>query len=329
MPGANLAVGPGLVLTGCDHAVVISDGVRFKGVQGPGMVFTGMGDRPTQTVDLRPHYRDFVVRAVTKDGIRVLAGVHVSFEVDRGGQRPTLGRPFPYRKRAVFAALSAQRMQHLPDEVREFRWYDLPELSARRALQDIVAAYPFDELYQPRGQPEPANHRRTRLARGPDPRVVGDRTALESDPRSQVIAALLDRLTADLVTSGIHVIDASITNLFPVNGEAVLGQRIESWQASWVQRIMLRRAEGEAERLRLVAEARAQAQEVLILALGKRLGELSKPGSPVPAEDVARWFLEALQEMAYRPSVLPLLPRETTEMMERILHRLEEDGDEV
>ena len=52
-------------------------------------------------------------------------------------------------------------------------------------------------------------------------------------------------------------------------------------------------------------------------------------GSPVPAEDVARWFLEVLREMAYRPSVLPLLPQETTDTMEQIRRKLEDTRDHV
>jgi hypothetical protein len=227
----------------------------------------------------------------------------------------------------VFAALQAQRMQHLPDEVRERRWYDLPELGARRALQDIIAGNPFDKLYQAHRSSAPDRHGSSGLEGHRDRRIVGDSATSDEDARSRVVGEFRARLTADLAPTGIRVVDAGITNILPVDGEAVLSQRIQSWQAGWVQRIMLRQAEGQAERLRLVAEARARAQEALILGLGKRLVDMHEPGSPVPAEDVARWFLEVLREMAYRPSVLPLLPQETTDTMEQVLRKLKDARD--
>ncbi len=98
----------------------------------------------------------------------------------------------------------------------------------------------------------------------------------------------------------------------------MLQQRIASWQADWARRIMLRQAEGQADRLRMVEQARAEARTSMILALGKRMEQLGMAGAVVSAEVVAGWFLEALQGMAQQPSVQQLLPRETIATMERI-----------
>lgn len=287
-------VGPGLVLSSCDHAVVVTDGLKFKGAQGPGVVFTEWGDRPVQPIDLRPQLRAFTVQALTKDGIAVKVLVFVPFQIEAGGEKPVLGRPFPYRKSAVFKAFHAQKMDHLPEEIKQRKWHELPEMVTKRAMQGIIAGYTFDELCAPYDLFEPGE-----------------------DPRSRIVAELKEQLKKELTPLGIHVIGGGISNLLPAD-EAVLQQRITSWQADWARKTMLRQAEGQAERLRLVQQARAEAQTSMILTLGKRMEQHGMAGAIVPAEVIAGWFLEILQQTVQQPSVRRVLPRETTETMERV-----------
>jgi len=296
LPGGIMVppTGPGLVLSSCDHAVVITDGLEFKGAQGPGVVFTGWADRPVQAIDLRQQLRAFTVQALTKDGIAVKVLVFVLFQIEAGGEKPVLGRPFPYRKSAVFKAFYAQKVEHLAGETKKRKWHELPEMVARRAVQSIIAEYTLDELCAPYDLYEPGE-----------------------DPRSRIIKKLKEQLERELTPLGIHVVGGSIGNLLPAD-EAVLQQRIASWQADWARRIMLRQAEGQADRLRMVEQARAEARTSMILALGKRMEQLGMAGAVVSAEVVAGWFLEALQGMAQQPSVQQLLPRETIATMERI-----------
>lgn len=287
-------VGPGLVLSGCDYAVVITDGPKFKGAQGPGVVFTGHYDRPVQTIDLRPQLRALHVEALTKDGIAVQVPTFAPCQIGAGGEKPSLGRPFPYRKSAVFKAFHAQELEHVSGGTKQRKWYELPEMVARRAVQSIIAGYTFDELCAPYDLFEPGE-----------------------DPRSRIAAELTERLRRELAPLGIHVLGGGIGNLLPAD-EAVIQQRTASWQADWTRKIMLRQAEGEAERLRLVEQARAEAQTSMILALGKRIEQLGAAKAAVPAEVIANWFLEIMQEMANRPLVRRLLPEDTVRMMERI-----------
>jgi len=287
-------VGPGLVLSGCDYAVVITDGLKFKGAQGPGVVFTGRYDRPVQTIDLRPQLRILHVEALTKDGIAVKVPTFAPCQIEAGGEQPSLGRPFPYRKSAVFKAFHAQELEHVPGGTKQRKWYELPEMVTRRAVQGIIAGYTFDELCAPYDLFEPGE-----------------------DPRSRIAAGLTEQLQKELTPLGIHVLGGGIGNLLPAD-EAVLQQRTASWQADWTRKIMLRQAEGEAERLRIVEQARAEAQTSMILALGKRIEQLGAGRAAVPAEVIAGWFLEIMQEMAKRPLVRRLLPEDTVRMMERI-----------
>ncbi|NLE99874.1 MAG: hypothetical protein GX601_02740 [Anaerolineales bacterium] len=293
--------GPGLVTTGPDYAVVVSDGLRFKGVQGPGLVLTDVWDRPVQTMDLREQLRSFTVQALTKDGIGVEAEVSVAFRVDRGDAALQPGEPVPYRKRAIFQAYLAQRLEHSEDEESsECRWDDLPQIAGRRALQASLATYTFDELYQPYG-------------------VAGR----EQEPRTQIAQQLARTLRASLDEHGIQVLAVSIDKLLAQDDETVLRQRIESWQARWSREIALIEADSQAERIRMVEEARAEAQSALILALGRRLEEMSALDQSVSAKEIAAWFLETLQETTRQPLVQQLLSQEATAMMEYVRARIE------
>ena len=298
--GSLSIAGPGLVSTGNDYAVVISDGLRFRGIQGPGLVLTGAWDRPVQTIDLRQQLRTFTVEALTKDGIGVEVEVFVPFQIDRGAGSLEFGKPIPYRKQAVFKAYLAQRLEHLPDEVRECRWDDLPAIIGRRSLQRILATFTFDELYQPYEIP-----------------------GQQQNPRSKIVHSLEQAMDEALTEVGIQILGVGIGNLLPQDADTVLRQRIESWQARWARDITLIEADGQSERMRMVEEARAEAQSSLILALGRRLEELSVVDQAIPAKEIASWFLETLQEMTRQPLVQQLLSQEATAMMEYVKARIE------
>ena len=63
--------GPGIFLTGPDHVVTVSVGLEFRGVRGPGVVFTQYFESIQEPMDLRPQQRAYTVEAITKDGIHV------------------------------------------------------------------------------------------------------------------------------------------------------------------------------------------------------------------------------------------------------------------
>ena len=73
----------------------------------------------------------------------------------------------------------------------------------------------------------------------------------------------------------------------------------------------------------MVEEARAEAQSALILALGRRLEEMSALDQSVSAKEIAAWFLETLQETTRQPLVQQLLSQEATAMMEYVRARIE------
>lgn len=289
---AMFALGNGIILSDCDHAVAVSDGMKFKGVQGPGLILTGFAERPMRTLDLRPQLRAFTVQGLTQDGIQVKVLAFTPFQIHRGEQQPQLGQPFPYRKSAAFQAVHAQ-MMNLPEGQGhpQHAWDELPQVFGTRILQDLLSQYRFNELYEY----EPG----------------------QELPRARVAREFRDRLKAELEPLGIQLIGGGISNLLPVRDE-VLKERVRSWQSEWVRRTLVQEAQGQRERLWRIEQARAEARANLILALGERLAELDRPDSPVSPETVIHQFLRILQEMVQQPMLRRYLPRETSEELRRL-----------
>jgi len=293
-PFREFLAGPGIVLTGCDHAVAISTGIRFKGARGPGVVFIGMSERPT-AVDLRVQLRAFKVQARTKDGIDIEVVTFVPFQIGTGRERPELGKGFPYRASAVFKALHSQQVEHsdpsqTPEALKKLAWYDLPEAAGRRIVREIISRYEFDELYAPfELHADPAR-----------------------DPRAQIGKELREELERVLPEWGIQRIGSGISNLVPAD-ERVIEQRIEAWRAGWAREIMLKQAAGQSTRLRLVEQARAQAQIDIILAISERIEQLRATG----ADGIARHFIGILEGLAEKTALRQLLPRDTNNVIRR------------
>ncbi len=295
----ELLTGPGIVLTGCDHAVALSTGQKFKGAKGPGLIFTDYADRPAHVVDLRVQWLAFPVEAWTKDGIAIKVDTFIPFQIGTGKQKPTLGQGFPYRSSDVFKAAHAQLMEHVdpsqvPENMEERKWYDLPRLAGERIVREIISHYEFDELYAP-----------FELHADPD-----------QDPRSKIVKELRDKLKQMLPDWGIQRIDCGIGNLMPVD-ERVIEQRIEAWRSDWARKIMLQQAAGQAKRVRMVEQARAQAQINIILAVGRRLEHLRAAGSPVPLDAVVLYFVEVLEELAGKSALRRLLPGDMDTIIQR------------
>jgi hypothetical protein len=287
--GAFLS-GPGIVLTGCDHAVAFSTGLKFKGARGPGVILTSTGDRPAQVIDLRHHFSTFPVEAWTKDGISIRVSAYIPFRIGAGHDRAGLGKAFPYRSSDVFRAIHAQVVegtdpaQAVEDPV-ERKWYDLVSVAGKRVLRDIISRYEFDGLYAPFEWHE-------------DP---------SKDPRSTITKELQEGLRRVLPDWGIQLLGAEIGDLMPTDPR-VQEQRVEAWRADWTRKIMQKKSAGQARRLRVVETARAQAQIDVITTIGKRIDHLRSTGTPISMDAVARYFIQVLEELAGKPALRELLP---------------------
>jgi len=302
VPGSSFnrfATGPGFILTDCDHAVAISAGIKFKGVQGPGVIFTGFGDQVMRTIDLRPQLRAFPVEALTKDGIKIRVLAFTPFKIDARGRQPRLGEPLPYNKGAAFRAVHAQKIEHEGSEKKQCSWGDLPRMIAERTLQNIISEYNFDDLYgpyQPGGEP----------------------------PRKAIAERFYEQAAAKLEPLGIQLIGGGISDLEPANPQVYV-ERVRSWQADWARKIMLRQAEGQAKWLRMVERARAEAQADLILNMGRQLEELSAARTELRPEIALNLLVSILDElMRQQPTLGQILPGQTLQVLTGIRAALTE-----
>jgi hypothetical protein len=299
--GAEIAIGPGIIIAPCDHAVAVSDGLKFKGVKGPGVIYTGYFDRPTQVVDLRPQLRGGKFYGMTQDGIRIEVGTFMIFHIDRNGREPHLGDSFPYDQASAERAVFSQRIEpqsDVPGDTKARPWHEAPLLIAEHILQDLLSRHMFDDLYGP-------------YDAGKDP------------PRQAMGREYGRRMREELDMMGIHLVAAGLSNMVPAE-EEVLEERINSWKADWSRKVMLTQAEGQVERMRRVEQARAEAQTELIMALGDKLSELDHIETTVPLNLILYQFLQTLETIAVQPSFRRFIPISTLNDLERLQRQLGE-----
>jgi regulator of protease activity HflC (stomatin/prohibitin superfamily) len=302
--GALLA-GPGVALSSCDHAPIVSDGVTFKGVKTPGVSFIGFADSVPQAVDLRTQLRAFFVEARTKDGIGVKVLAFAPFHIDCGIDIPRLGQPFPFRAQAAFKALhKAQLIEHtdkgqVPERMEAHLWDDLPRVIGTRVLRDIIAKYRFDDLCAP--------------------------YKLADDPRDEIVKEFKNQLGNELQSCGIKLVGGGISNLLPAekSRRQIFEQRIRSWQVHWVRHAMQLQAQGQRSRLRQIEKARAQAQVEVVQTLSDRLIRLQETETIISSEEIVKMFIDMINQVALRPLVRRLLPDGLTDSVQQMGQRVE------
>ena len=291
--------GPGIFLTGPDHILAVSNGFKVA-IRGPGVVFTRLYEIIQEPMDLQPQQRLYTVEATTKDGICLTFNTFGPFQLDAGEQQPELGKPFPFRKSSVFKAFHAQsidiKRDKLDGEVVEKRarrrWDELYEMIGTHIMQDIIAEYKFDELYEPL-----------------DP---------DKDPRKDIAEEYRKEMRKELPKRGIRIPGGGISNLMPADEDTVLNQRITSWQAQWQRKRLGWLGEAEAKAERLIGQTRAQVQVEMIQNISEAIAEVTTNDKEIIFNTVALRFIESLDQMISQPQVKEQLPPDTTQAMSGI-----------
>jgi len=290
-PFRQFFAGPGIVITKPHQAAVITDGMRIKEIAPPGLAFTGLFDRVEQIVDLRTQLKAFDVEALTQDGIRVRTLTFVVFKIRSPDLPPGKFWADGTSAKAVLDAMRARPVED--DEQRE--WDELVPMVATRILQDIISQYHFDKLC---ARDKPSN-----LSPGEVPREV---------IKAKFAGRLREAMEAKC--PGIQIIGAGFTNLEPVN-EDVMQRCIETWRTEWMCKMMDRMGEGAAEAIRHITRARALGQAEVIRILIREAERMDTADKDILADVLTLRLLEALEELARRPSVEQILPPEATETM--------------
>jgi regulator of protease activity HflC (stomatin/prohibitin superfamily) len=276
--------GPGLVLTSSHNAVPLTTGTHDTRVGENGLVFTHGLERPRSLVDLRIQARPKMVHALTRDGIPVKMLMVPVFQIDRRGA--TGDGMYPFEPQAIFAALQAQGVgsdQEMGEEAPG--WDQIVVDRATDLLRAAVARTLLDRLLE--------------SDEGDD----GD----GKPPRETLRAGVKQELAEAMEPHGIHVLAVGLGNI-EVEDEEVLKQRAGSWKAGWEQRRLEEEGKGDAEAIRLIEEARADAQRQMIVAITEAFQQLADTGTPVPAHVIALRFIDVLEDVTASSPVQELLP---------------------
>lgn len=172
-----------------------------------------------------------------------------------------------------------------------------------KTLRSILARYRIDWLISP---PQP-----------------GDKY-----PREEIRELLAHRLSEALPvgnTLGARVIHVDLGQI-TVKDERIPGQWIDAWRATWEQRAVEKRAEGEAELARLEA-AQLEAQAEMVLTLTETIRSLVSSESELTSYKLAMRFVETLRWMSYDPWRRVFLPPEATRRLRELEGMLnDQDG---
>jgi len=294
--------GPGIVLTGPDHVVALSNNLKFTGVRGPGVVFTKQWEVIQEPIDLRPQQRAYDVEAIAKDGIRVKVRAFGMFQLDAGRRQPELGRPFPFRAEAVFKAFRTQvvdirRGTHageVIEERKQCRWDELYEIIGTHVVQDIIARYEFDKLCEP--------------------------LELDKDPRKDIIKEYQEEMRERLPEYGIRALGGGLSDLLPADRDPVLERRIMNWQAQWQRKVLKQLGAAEAEAERLIGQARAQVQADMIQYISEALAAVATDDRESLVNTVSLRFIQSLNQMIAQPHVKDHLPPGVARTVDRLPH---------
>mgnify|MGYP005838475543 FL=1 len=266
-------------------------------------------------------------RVRSKDGIYIDLDFVVYFQIRR--------RSEPSQDK-VLAQFTSQEVRQVPDPyfvdkndvfkaATSFNHWELAVSAiAEDVLRDIVAQYDLDQLFEPPANPEPQAIR--------DDRRVADLAEPEIEMirnlpkiRGKICQEIRDRMNRMVNGDGIEVTYVSI------GAVDVPPEVRERLQEEWLARNRVRlaeaeraallvsseaekearriRAQGDAEAIKLIEQARASAQQRFLTALGRILDE-----SKIKERELASYMMislrliQALQEAAAEPSAKLLFP---------------------
>jgi hypothetical protein len=295
---STFLTGPGIILLPGNHAVALSEGTNYTRVEGPGLVFTRPLERPLQLVDLRPQIRPSDVEATTRDGIRVKTRAFVTFRLKGSGKPGGKNGEYPYTVSAPDDVFKAIRSAEI-DPNRKEPVVAVDEVIPNKAVtvaRDELATFLLDRLWGLDAQ-------------GKDPQLR------LRDGYAGKLKKFVEQYGMEFVGGGLNPIEAP---------DEIIKQRIRSWQAVWQERVARTRGEGEADMIREMGKARAQAQRDLILGILAGLDEANVPSGVNDANHVndviAYQFITAL-ERAVQNS--PLVSPETQRTLESLRRQVE------
>lgn len=280
-------LGPGVFLVDHASAIVLRTDVQFTRAVGPGVVFTGPGERIAEALDLRRQVRTVpgeipatgqstepgavTSLALTRDGIPVSADLNVTFMLHPGhtgkpreGDDPKLS---PYE----FSNKSAERavFGHLYGDTGDKPWSDLPILFVTDLWREEIKSLQLSALISyVQDAPPPLERVRKSILRKLTMEPFDDSTGsdqLEAFREAEILRA-----------RGIRVLDVSITKLqLPAD---VRREQNLRWQQRWSGAVQAMLSDA-MEKVRLERQqGQEDADELLLKELTRTLSEILAEG---------------------------------------------------
>lgn len=271
--------GPGRITVIGGAALVTELNGRFHRVRGPGVHTLDRFEYVRTLIDLRPQERESDnVKLMTSDGIELTTTLSVTFQIDRGEEKPTPQKPFPYNEEAV--RLAAYAETNLP-EGKLSLWDSLPLLLTSGQLRGIVAEDRLDEL------------------------ILSDPNGIDVHRRLQM--EMERRAKAAVRPFGIIIRGTRLGAL--ELEETVEIMRKQYWKAHWDTQRTLQIADGEAEVLQGHENARAEAEAIMLRAIAEGLQRSHRAGRDITSREVvALRLIESLEAMAKKSGQVVPLP---------------------
>jgi hypothetical protein len=289
---------PGLVWTRSHQVVGITSGMKFKSVDGPGLVFTNKLERPLQIMDLRSQIRSAEIDVISKDGIAFKAIIFTAFRLDpepwdqetyetlrrlnpalRGADTitHTLGS-FPFSHLRIQAAIGITSSKSSGDV--PIYWDQWVLSVIERETRKVISQKNLDELWRP----------------------LDDKKGINA--LDDIAARIKDNAYLALRSAGILVLVARVVN-FRFSSEkglpdGISEQQITTWGSEWERKRTNILADAQAESDRYQQEARAYAESLLLNAIAEGLQKTEEIDPNLPHYVIAMRFLSALQDLVHR-----------------------------
>jgi hypothetical protein len=289
---------PGLIWTRSHQAVGITSGMKFKCVDGPGLVFTTKLERPLQIMDLRLQVRSSEIDVISKDGIGFKAVVFTAFRLDpeswdqetyetlrrmnpvlRGADTITHTQgSFPFSHLRIQAAMSITSSKSTGDV--PIYWDQWVLSVIEDETRQVISQKSIDELWRPQEDKKGAN----------------------------ALDVIAERIKGNaylpLRAAGILVLVARVVNFrFPSEKgqlDRISEQQIATWGSEWERKRTNILADAQAESERSQQEARAYAESLLLNAIAEGLQKTEEIDPNLPHYVIAMRFLSALQDLAHQ-----------------------------
>lgn len=232
--------------------------------------------------------------------------------------------PFIFDPGRIFAAIYASSLDVKEDDYME--WTELPPFLATEMFRNLIGREIYDYLYFPSDPRKfPLQDLKSNFAvkmryqgvlayqfveRKNNIPFEAGQDWLENQNINYPAQVL--RTPKVLRARGIKVIHASFSDLTPVN-PGVRGQLLDNWSAYWESEAEQTLVEYEIDKIRIINDARIQAQ----ISLKDTLKDLLQSSS-LADDALALRMLQALEGVAADPATRKFLPRETINMLNSI-----------